>query len=220
MEQASRYASVTVPARALLCDLPIDIFFRARPRRERSDQREHVPNRRVRFRERANRHLNLAVARVDGLVQLDVLAVKTSPDDRTSLHLPNIAPFRASATTRHGPQHLMNAGPWFPSTLTALSTPRLPLARPLRPRGGHALSAPDSSLSLDRCRPRTRVHGEARAPFRTNRVGRNHRPGGRWLSNGGAWGAAGGSSKTNRRSAALTVARSLPAARAICETLP
>jgi hypothetical protein len=42
-QQASRYASVTVPARAILGDLAIDVALRARSRRQRREEREQNP---------------------------------------------------------------------------------------------------------------------------------------------------------------------------------
>src|ERR1044071_5503764 len=86
-QQASRYASVTAPARALLGDLAIDVFFRASSRRERRDQREHVRDGRVRARNGANRYFAPAVELVHRLVEIDVPATKPSAHDHSTFHV-------------------------------------------------------------------------------------------------------------------------------------
>ena len=85
-EHASNYASVTVPTRVLLGDLASDVFLRARPCRERSDQRKHVGDGPLGSGKRTYGHLDLAVERVDGLVQIDVPPVKASAHDDTAFN--------------------------------------------------------------------------------------------------------------------------------------
>jgi hypothetical protein len=85
MQHASRYASVTIPARALLGDLTIDVFLRARPGRERSDQREHVRDGRQMRSDGAHNNLYLAVE-IHRLVEIDAAPVQPTTHDYAALH--------------------------------------------------------------------------------------------------------------------------------------
>ncbi len=90
-QHASRYASATIPARAVLCDLPIDVFLGARPWRERRDHREQVGNGGVCGRNRPYRHLDLTVGLRHRLIEIDVPATKPPPNDHSTIHATKVA---------------------------------------------------------------------------------------------------------------------------------
>src|SRR5260370_21420031 len=83
---APRYASATIPARAVLCDLPIDVFLGARPWRERRDHREQGGNGGVCGRNRPYPHLDLTVGLRPLLIQIDLPATKPPPNDPSTIH--------------------------------------------------------------------------------------------------------------------------------------
>src|ERR1700722_11416115 len=91
MQQTSRYASATIPARALLGELTIDVLFRARPWRERRDEGEHVRDGWARRANRTHGHLDLAIDLIDRLVEIDVPAMKPTAYDHAVFHKQNLA---------------------------------------------------------------------------------------------------------------------------------
>jgi hypothetical protein len=86
MQQASRYASATIPARAVLGNLAIDVLLRSRSRRECGYEGEHVGDRRARARGCTHRHLDLTVEILDGLLEVDMPAVEPSTYNHLSIH--------------------------------------------------------------------------------------------------------------------------------------
>jgi len=90
-QHASRYASATIPARAVLCDLPIDVFLGARPWRELRDDCEQVGNGGVFGRNRPYRHLDLAVVLCHRLIEIDVPATKPPPNDHSAVYATKVA---------------------------------------------------------------------------------------------------------------------------------
>jgi hypothetical protein len=78
-------SATTRPARAILGELVIDIAFAARADRHTSDHFQHV-----RWTwsgaHRAKEDLDLAVQRVDSLIELDVPAVQPSANHDATFH--------------------------------------------------------------------------------------------------------------------------------------
>jgi hypothetical protein len=90
-QQASRYASATVPARTILCDLPVDVVFAASARRKRRDDCEQVSYGGERSRDRAHGYLNLPVRLFHWRIEVDLPPAKAPAYDHCAFHRGKLA---------------------------------------------------------------------------------------------------------------------------------
>ena len=86
MQQASRYASATIPARAVFGNLAIDVLLRSRSRGERGYKREHVRDGRPLTLDCAHCHLDLTVEILDRLLEVDMPAVEPPAHNHLTIH--------------------------------------------------------------------------------------------------------------------------------------
>jgi hypothetical protein len=86
MQHASRYASATIPARAVLGHLAVDFLLRSRSRWERGYERQHVADGRALARYCAHRHLDVTVEIVDRFLEVDTSTLQPSAYNHLTIH--------------------------------------------------------------------------------------------------------------------------------------